>query len=112
MLVLLISHRFIRNNWPRLVQLTFLCFDNNCNKISDRDFIVKPEGFNIPTDTSNIHGISIEKGFKEGQSISTVLQQFNSLIGQASYLDAHNMSFNEKIVGLEFLRNGMQNSIP
>jgi len=99
------------NNWPRLVQLAFLYYDRNGNKISGGDFIIKPEGFTIPTDASRIHGISTERALREGQSLVSVLQHFNSLIGQASYLVAHNMSFDEKIVGAEFLRNGMQNSI-
>ena len=49
------------NNWPRLVQLAFLYYDNNGNKISGGDFIIKPEGFTIPADASRIHGISTEK---------------------------------------------------
>lgn len=100
------------NNWPRLVQLAFLYYDRNGNMISGGDFIIKPEGFTIPIDASKIHGISTEKALREGQSLLPVLQHFNSLIEQASYLVAHNMSFDEKIVGAEFLRSGMQNSIP
>jgi DNA polymerase III epsilon subunit-like protein len=99
------------NNWPRLVQLAYLLYDTSGNKISSGDFIIKPEGFTIPVDASRIHGITTEKAIREGHAINTVLQQFNSLIGQANYLVAHNMSFDEKIVGSEFLRNGMQNSI-
>ncbi|MFA7066240.1 MAG: 3'-5' exonuclease [Dysgonamonadaceae bacterium] len=100
------------NNWPRLVQLAYLYYDNNGNKISGGDFIVKPEGFTIPAEASRVHGISTERALREGESITSVLQHFNSLIEQASYLVAHNISFDEKIVGSEFLRNGMQNSIP
>jgi len=100
------------NNWPRLVQLAYLYYDNNGNKISGGDFIVKPEGFTIPAEASRVHGISTERALREGKSITSVLQHFNSLIGQASYLVAHNISFDEKIIGSEFLRNGMQNSIP
>lgn len=99
------------NNWPRLVQLAYLYFDNDGNKISEGDFIVKPEGFTIPIDSSNIHGISTERALLEGKPILSVMQHFNSLIEQASYLVAHNMSFDEKIIGAEFLRNGMPNSI-
>lgn len=98
-------------NWPRLVQLAFLFYDSNGNKISGGDFIIKPEGFTIPTDASRIHGITTERAIREGQPIKAVLQHFQSFIGKASYLVAHNMSFDEKIVGAEFLRNGMQNSI-
>ncbi len=99
------------NNWPRLVQLAFLYYDKNGNKISSGDYIIKPEGFTIPTDASRIHGISTERAIREGESLITVLQKFQSLINQSEVLVAHNMSFDEKIVGAEFLRIGMQNSI-
>lgn len=99
------------DNWPRLVQLAFLYYDGNGNKISGGDYIIKPEGFTIPSDASRVHEISTERALREGQSLISVLQHFNSLIGQSSYLVAHNMSFDEKIVGAEFLRNGMPNSI-
>jgi DNA polymerase III subunit epsilon len=98
-------------NWPRLVQLAYLYYDSSGNKISGGDFIIKPEGFSIPLEASRIHGIFNDRAMKEGQSIATVLQYFQSLVGQTKYLVAHNMAFDEKIVGAEFLRNGMQNSI-
>lgn len=99
------------NNWPRMVQLAFLFYDNDGNKISGDDYIIKPKGFTIPPDVSRIHGITTERANREGKSILLVLQEFNSLINEATYLVAHNMSFDEKIVGAEFLRNKMQNSI-
>ena len=99
------------NNWPRLVQLAYLYYDAQGNKLSGGNFIIKPNGFTIPADASRIHGISTERALNEGHDISTVLRHFNDLIGQANYLVAHNMSFDEKIVGAEFLRNGMVNSI-
>ncbi|RPH31050.1 MAG: 3'-5' exonuclease [Bacteroidales bacterium] len=100
------------NNWPRLVQLAFLYYDEKGNKVSGGDFIIKPEGFTIPADASRIHGISTEKALKEGESLSAVLKHFHSLIDQAEVLVAHNISFDEKIVGAEFLRVRMQNIIP
>ncbi|PKP03555.1 MAG: 3'-5' exonuclease [Bacteroidetes bacterium HGW-Bacteroidetes-6] len=98
------------NNWPRLVQLAYLFYDINGNIISSGDYIIKPEGFIIPTDSSRIHGISTERAIREGQPIQTVLHHFQSLINQAEYLVAHNMSFDEKIIGAEFLRNRMEDS--
>ena len=98
------------SNWPRLVQLAYLLYDENGNKISGTDYIIKPEGFTIPTDATRIHGISTERAIREGIALQTVLQDFQYLINQAEYLVAHNMSFDEKIVGAEFLRNRMQDS--
>lgn len=100
------------NNWPRLVQLAYLHFDTVGNKISGGDYIIKPEGFKIPADVSRIHGISHERAVKEGVSLSEVLQRFQTLIEDSEILVAHNMSFDEKIVGAEFLRSGMENLIP
>jgi DNA polymerase III subunit epsilon len=100
------------NNWPRLVQLAYLLYDSDGNQISGGDFIIKPDGFIIPADVSRIHGITHERALIEGQPLNSVLQHFNLLIEQANWLVAHNMSFDEKIVGSEFLRNGMKNSIP
>jgi DNA polymerase III epsilon subunit-like protein len=100
------------NNWPRLVQLAFLLYDNNGNKISSGDFIIKPEGFTIPSNASRVHGITTERALREGEQLSAVLIQFDGLIQQADWLVAHNMSFDEKILGAEFLRNKMNNPIP
>ncbi|MDR2131492.1 MAG: 3'-5' exonuclease [Odoribacteraceae bacterium] len=99
------------DNWPRLVQLAFLVYDEKGNKLSGGDFIIKPEGFTIPREASNVHGITTERAMQEGQSLALVLQQFDALIRSASYLVAHNIAFDEKIVGAELLRNGMSNTL-
>ncbi|MDR1454272.1 MAG: 3'-5' exonuclease [Tannerella sp.] len=99
------------NNWPRLVQLAFLLYDSNGTKISSGDFIIKPDGFHIPANASKVHGITTERALSEGQDITFVLQQFDPLVQKADCLVAHNMSFDEKIVGAEFLRSRMPNTI-
>ncbi|MDR2775998.1 MAG: 3'-5' exonuclease, partial [Tannerella sp.] len=49
------------DNWPRLVQLAFLTYDNSGEKIAAGDFIIKPIGFVIPSDISKVHGITTER---------------------------------------------------
>ncbi len=99
------------NNWPRLVQLAFLLYDIDGDKISEGNFIIKPDGFIIPQDAAKIHGITTERAEKEGHPLLTVLEKFQNLIEQAKYLVAHNMAFDEKIISAEFLRNNMKNNI-
>jgi len=100
------------NNWPRMVQLAYLYYNAEGNKIDSGDYIIKPEGFTIPADVSRIHGITTKRAFEEGRELRTVLQEFNQLIDEAVVLVAHNMNFDEKILGAEFLRMGMKNPIP
>ncbi len=97
------------DNWPRLVQLAFLYFDDGGNNISSGDYIIKPEGFLIPSSASRIHGISTKRANAEGQSLKAVLQIFQDFTVEARVLVAHNISFDEKIVGSELIRAGMSN---
>ena len=48
---------------------------------------------------------------EEGVALGGVLAYFHELVAEAEVLVAHNISFDEKIVGAEFLRNGMENII-
>jgi DNA polymerase III epsilon subunit-like protein len=100
------------NNWPRMVQLAYQFYDANGNKISGADYIIKPDGFTISAEVSKVHGITNERAIREGVPVRIVLQEFNNLINQTSLLVAHNMSFDSKIVGAEFIRAGMTNTIP
>ena len=97
------------NNWPRLVQLAYLLYDQNGNMISSGDFIIKPEGFSIPIEASRIHGISTEKAINVGHPLKAVLENFIQLLDQSRVLVAHNISFDEKIISAELIRNRMEN---
>ncbi|MGV3529246.1 MAG: 3'-5' exonuclease [Flavisolibacter sp.] len=98
-------------NWPRLVQLAWLLFDEKGQMVRSRNVIIKPQNFAIPQASSRIHGITTERALTEGVDLLPVLQQFDEMIQESSCLVAHNMSFDEKIVGAEFLRSGMSNSV-
>ena len=99
------------NNWPRMIQLAWLLYDNVGNLIKSNDYIIKPEGFSIPIEASKIHGISTEKALNEGEDLTNVLNEFANLINESSHIVAHNISFDEKIVGAEFLRKNINNSL-
>lgn len=95
------------DNWPRLVQLAYMTYDRDGALLASVDCLIKPEGFTIPAESARIHGITTERALKEGRPLAEVLLKFNALVHQARYLVAHNMSFDEKIVGAELLRSGL-----
>ncbi len=92
------------DNWPRLVQIAWLLFDSAGNEMDKRDYIIKPEGFTIPKEASNIHGISTEQAIEQGHDLTKVLGIFANEVKKADYIVAHNISFDEKIVDAEFIR--------
>ncbi len=92
------------NNWPRLVQVAWLLYDEDGNLHETADYIIKPEGFRIPVASTNIHGISTEKALAEGEDIEVVLNKLDDVVRKARYLVAHNMNFDVNILGAEFIR--------
>lgn len=99
------------DNWPRLVQIAWLIYDNNGNEIDSQDYIIKPEGFTIPVEASNVHGISTERALEEGQDLKSILELFAREIDKADFLIAHNISFDEKIIGAEFIRKDIKSKL-
>lgn len=94
-----------------MVQLAYLLYDEEAHLVNSRNVIIRPQGFVIPQDASRIHGITTERAMIEGISLSVALSEFHNHIQQCQYLVAHNMSFDEMIVGAEFLRTNMTNSL-
>ena len=95
------------NNWTRMIHIAWILTDEGGNRIETESFIIKPENFEIPRDASNVHGITTERALREGLDLEFVLNRFNELVDEAEYLVAHNISFDEKIVGAEFIRKNI-----
>ncbi|MCK9445564.1 3'-5' exonuclease [bacterium] len=97
------------DNWPRLVQIAWILYDNKGKKILSKDYIIKPEGFTIPHESSLIHGITTARAIKEGCDLVDVLSEFEGLLDEADFLIGHNIDFDQKIMCVEFLRMGNEN---
>lgn len=99
------------NNWPRMVQLAYLLYDADGNLLFNGDYIINPVGFTIPEASSLIHGISTERAIQEGLPLKDVLLSFQEVMKHATYLVAHNIAFDEKILGAELLRCDLPNNL-
>lgn len=99
------------DNWPRLVQIAWQLHDMRGNLIVNRNLIVKPEGFTIPYNSVQIHGITTERALKEGKNLKEVLAIFEEDLKEAEFGIGHNIEFDYNIVGSEFLRAGLANPL-
>ncbi len=93
------------SNWPRLVQLAWLLFDSEGKLLLKNVAIIKPDGFSIPIEATNVHGITTDYAIKFGENIKDVLLNFENQCFKSKYLIAHNINFDSKVMGSEFLRN-------
>lgn len=98
-------------NWPRMVQIAWRLHNENGTILDAQEYIIKPEGYTIPKEASNIHRITTERANSEGVKLQFVLEDFAQLIEEAKFIVAHNISFDEKIVGAEFYRKQIANKL-
>ena len=91
------------NNWPRLVQIGWIVYRNGVN-VYEKEHIIKPDGFEIPVQASNVHGITTEYAIANGQNIADVMQEFAFIASTCDKVIGHNVSFDINVVGAEYWR--------
>jgi DNA polymerase-3 subunit alpha len=95
------------DNWPRCIQIAWQLHDDMGKLVEHQDYLVKPEGFNIPYDAERIHGISTELAEAEGIPLAEVLEKFNISLAKAKFIVGQNLGFDVNIMGAEFHRMGV-----
>ncbi len=98
-------------NWPRCVQIAWQLHDDFGNLIENQDYLVKPDGFNIPYDAERIHGISTELAIEQGMLLLEVLKKFVVALSKSKFVVGQNVGFDVNIMGCEFHRLGMDNML-
>jgi DNA polymerase-3 subunit epsilon len=99
------------DNWPRLIQLAWQVYDLQGKLIEEEEYVIKPNGFEIPIEASNVHKITTQKAHEIGVDLSLILDIFSNAIKDSDLLVAHNYSFDYSIIGAELLRNGLENNL-
>jgi TPR repeat protein len=95
-------------NWPRLVQLSWITTDEDCNILSENDYIIYPDGFTIPEDAVRLHGITTEIAKEKGRLLKEVIDKFMEDFNAAETIVGHNIAFDKKIIGAELIRLGQK----
>jgi DNA polymerase-3 subunit alpha len=99
------------DNWPRCIQIAWQLHDAMGNCIEHQDYLVRPEGFNIPYDAEKIHGISTELAQEQGLALSEVLEKFNIALSKTQFVIGQNVKFDLNIMGAEFVRENVTNQL-
>ena len=92
------------DNWPRCIQIAWQLHDELGNCIEHQDYLIRPDGFNIPYDAEKIHGISTELATEQGLPLSEVLELFNTALSKTTFVVGQNLGFDLNIMGCEFHR--------
>jgi DNA polymerase III epsilon subunit-like protein len=86
-----------RNNWPHIVSISWVIMDTNTSEIvKTNNHIIKPLGWTIPEEATNIHGITHETAVETGEDLSKVIRQFMS--DPCDMIVAHNSEFDMNVL--------------
>lgn len=95
-------------NTPRMVQLGLIVTDDVGNVRRTIGVIFKSEGYEIPREVSEIHGITDEVANTYGIARNTNLfWQLSDIFHNANEIIAHNYSFDKIILNGEMIKAGM-----
>jgi len=95
------------DNWPRLVQIGWICCDRSGLATGAGDYLIQLDGFTIARGATAVHGITTQKARQEGVELEPVLNEFAQAVKKARVLVAHNMTFDQRVLDAEFIRTGM-----
>ena len=90
---------------PRIVSLAFSLVRGD-EILGQNEYIIKPEGYEIPLEASKIHGITTEEAQAKGNDIQMVLIQLATMVELADLVVFHNSSFDTGIISGEQIRAG------
>ncbi|APU67850.1 DNA polymerase III subunit alpha [Christiangramia flava] len=98
-------------NWPRCIQIAWQLHDEMGRLVEHQDYLVQPEGFDIPYDSERIHGISTELAREQGVPLREVLEKFRTALGKSKFVVGQNVGFDVNIMGAEFIREDFENNL-
>ena len=97
-------------HFPHIVQLSWQlqrCENGIFTTITNSDFIIKPDSYTIPSESSKIHGITQETALEKGISIKNALSEFigDLTLYSSTYLVCHNIEFDVTILFYHLFKN-------
>ena len=91
-------------NWPRCVQIAWQLHDANGKCVEHQEFLIQPDGYTIPYDSEQVHGISTDLAAAEGIPLKKALELFSQTLQKTQFVGGHNVGFDLNIMGAEYLR--------
>lgn len=92
------------DNFPRIVQIGFILTTASGEILKRGEFVIKPDGWDIPQDTTDVHGISVKMANETGVPMRAMLDDFLEAVNETEYFVAHNLAFDAKVLAAEYIR--------
>ena len=99
------------DKWPHVIQLSFILIDTSNNKIimNRNEYVKINKDVVISPISQEITGITSELLDTKGVQIQSLLHEFNRALDICDVIVGHNVSFDKRIMMVEYFRNKINN---
>lgn len=92
----------------RMVQVAWHVYDPHGVLLEKEEYILQPDGWTVPSEAQNIHGISTHMAMTEGVPITHVFERFHDIFPTIRTVVAHNIAFDKAVLLSEMVRYKQQ----
>lgn len=89
---------------PRIAQLAAILYDQQRRIVAEFNCLIKPDGWTIPAEATEVHGITTTQADAFGLKIGTALGVLCQFVKRAQLLVAHNAAFDTLVIQSELCR--------
>ena len=90
--------------YPHIVQIAWLVQDERALKLFEGNYIIRPVGYTIPQESTDIHRITTQGAIKTGVSLKYVLRHLISDVQNCDLMVGHNIGFDIDIIKANLLK--------
>ena len=86
------------DNWPHIVSISWAILDSNNDFpiMKSACYVIKPDGWIVPPESTSIHGITHEQAVEFGKPLKDVMMEF--LREDYDIVIVHNMYFDKNVI--------------
>lgn len=92
---------------PRLAEISMIFADENLEVEREYTALIKPDGWVMPPEATEIHGLTHDMLMKKGIPAAEALQVYNAAIAERRVMAAHNAQHDAKQIRGELRRAGL-----
>lgn len=89
---------------PHIVQLAAILTEDDGKVVESCNFLVKPDGWTIPQEAIDVHGITNEYATEKGHPEEQVVSHFYKLLKLSQLMVAHNIQFDKFLARIALRR--------
>lgn len=86
-----------KDNWPDIVSVAWVICDNG-NFQHTKYFVIKPDGWDIPQESINIHKITYDYATQNGRDLEEVMAELSKDLASCDTFIAHNVEFDKNVI--------------